>query len=294
MSIVLQVVLIIGTVAFLLAVLRSVRHGHLDLKYSLLWLLLGVLLLLCAIFPGIVVFFTGLLGIGLPSNFVFMAGLLCTLVICMSLTRIVSGQDRKIRSLIQHVSLLEKRLADADRAAAPRPAPALPPAAEAAVTYEREPEANEDEATVAEPRPEQDGAWANEELAWGVSASTAEVEPAVESAPEPVAAVEPEPPLSGVATTGSWEALPHVEGPAAAPAVESAPEPVAAVEPESPLSGVATTGSWEALPHVEGPAAAPAVESAPATAPDPTPEAGPKDACGPDENPSLPPFLRKQ
>ena len=248
MSIVLQVVLIIGTVAFLLAVLRSVRHGHLDLKYSLLWLLLGVLLLLCAIFPGIVVFFTGLLGIGLPSNFVFMAGLLCTLVICMSLTRIVSGQDRKIRSLIQHVSLLEKRLADADRAAAPRPAPALPPAAEAAVTHEREPEANEDAATVAEPRPEQDGAWANEELAWGVSASTAAVEPAT----------------------------------------------VAAVEPESPLSGVATTGSWEALPHVEEPAAAPAVESAPATAPDPTPEAGPKDACGPDENPSLPPFLRKQ
>ena len=122
MSLVLQVVLIIGTILFLLAVLRSVRHGHLDLKYSLLWLLLGVILLLCAIFPGIVIFFTNVLGIGLPSNFVFMAGLLATLVICMSLTRIVSSQGRKIRSLVQHVALLEKRLDDAERVAGLRPA----------------------------------------------------------------------------------------------------------------------------------------------------------------------------
>ncbi len=110
MTLVLRVVLILFSLFFLMAVVRFIKMRRLQLKYSLLWMILSLIIVLCALFPNLVGACAGLLGIGLASNFVFFVGLICLLGICLSLTYIVSWQARDIRRLIQRLSLLEKKV----------------------------------------------------------------------------------------------------------------------------------------------------------------------------------------
>ncbi len=110
MSAVLHIVLVASAVLFLLVVLRLVSQGKLLLKYSLLWLVLGVVALIIALFPSVAGSLSHTLGFGLTSNFVFFVVLALLGVICMALTVIVSWQARDIRSLVQQMALLKKEL----------------------------------------------------------------------------------------------------------------------------------------------------------------------------------------
>ncbi len=110
MTVALRIVLIFVALAFLIEVFRLVSAGKLQLKYSLLWMLLSVVLIICAIFPGIVYFFSDLLGFQTPSNFVYLVSIIGLLGICLSLTVIVSWQARDIRKLIQEVTLMQDSL----------------------------------------------------------------------------------------------------------------------------------------------------------------------------------------
>ncbi len=107
MTVALRIFLIIIAIAFLVEVFRLVSAGKLQLKYSLLWMLLSVVLIICAIFPGVVYFFSDLLGFQVASNFVYLVSIIGLLGICLSLTVIVSWQARDIRKLIQEVTLMQ-------------------------------------------------------------------------------------------------------------------------------------------------------------------------------------------
>ncbi len=89
---------------------RLVALGRLQIKYSLLWMLLAILILILSIFPQVIFFFASALGFETPSNFALFAGLGFLLIISVALSVIVSWQARYIRSLIQEVSLLRKDL----------------------------------------------------------------------------------------------------------------------------------------------------------------------------------------
>jgi len=103
-------VIIVFSLLFLVAVLRFVSQGRLLLKYSLLWLALGIVALVIALFPHLATFLARAFGFGLTSNFVFFVVLALLIVICVALTGIVSWQSRDIRSLIQQMALLKKDL----------------------------------------------------------------------------------------------------------------------------------------------------------------------------------------
>lgn len=110
MSIALRILLLAIAMVFLIEVFRLVSDGKLQLKYSLLWMLLSLILIICAIFPGIVSAFSSLLGFQTSSNFVFLVSIVGLLGICLSLTAIVSWQARDIRQLIQRVTLMQEDL----------------------------------------------------------------------------------------------------------------------------------------------------------------------------------------
>lgn len=114
MSTAFRIILLTFSVAFLLAVVRMVAKERLQLKYALLWMLLGVALVVCAVCPSLVVFFSDLVGAQVTSNFVFTVGFVFLIAVCLSLSVIVSWQARDIRSLVQQVALLRKRLEDLD------------------------------------------------------------------------------------------------------------------------------------------------------------------------------------
>ena len=109
-SLTLQITLIAGALCYLLIVLFLLKKGKLTVRYSVLWLVSGVLLLLFACVPYIVFVLRALLGIEMPSNLVFMLLFVFILVLLLSLTVAVSERAEKQKQLTQQVALLEQRV----------------------------------------------------------------------------------------------------------------------------------------------------------------------------------------
>lgn len=112
MNIILRIGLIVGVLLFLGILLVFLRKKSLNLNYSLLWMMFGFALLIIGIFPGIITFFSRLLGIQTPSNTIFAFMIFLVLVILLALTSIVSRQHREIKKLIQNLALTQKELSD--------------------------------------------------------------------------------------------------------------------------------------------------------------------------------------
>ncbi len=86
------------------------KKKRFELRYSLLWLLAGVVMLVLVIFPNLLMNVTALLGIEVASNGLFAACIFFIVVILISLTTVISGFANKIKSLTQHIALLEERI----------------------------------------------------------------------------------------------------------------------------------------------------------------------------------------
>lgn len=106
----LRITLIIAVCCYFILILLFLKRKALELKYTLLWLLAGVVMGLFVIFPRLLVYLTKFLGIESTMNGLYVLGIGFMLVILMALTSIVSKQTMKIRALIQENAMLEKRL----------------------------------------------------------------------------------------------------------------------------------------------------------------------------------------
>lgn len=118
--IILQVVAVVLCFAFLLYVAHLVARERLLLKYSLLWMVLTAVILLCAIFPQPLYGFAHLFGFENPSNFIFFIGLFFLLAIALSLSSIASKQAIAIKNLVQEQALLAKKIDELSRVARDR------------------------------------------------------------------------------------------------------------------------------------------------------------------------------
>ena len=84
-----------------------VRKNKITIKYSIIWYLSSLLLMLFVLFPSLLTWFTNLFYIQLVSNFIFALLLGFLFIISISLTIIVSEQKEQIRNLIQEISILK-------------------------------------------------------------------------------------------------------------------------------------------------------------------------------------------
>lgn len=107
---VIQISVIVFCVLLTIFVARLVVKKRLRLKYSLMWLTLSLLALLCAIFPEPIYGLAHILGFAVPSNMVFFLAIFFLLALCLSLTVIVSWQARDIRQLIQEIAVINNQL----------------------------------------------------------------------------------------------------------------------------------------------------------------------------------------
>lgn len=106
----LQIFLIILVAIYALVILSLLKKQKMDIKYSLIWLLSAVVLIIFVIFPQIVAAAAGAIGIDAPVNLIYIVAGLFMIMIIMSLTVIVSGLKNKIKILSQKQGLIEKRL----------------------------------------------------------------------------------------------------------------------------------------------------------------------------------------
>lgn len=108
MSTNLIIVSILFSVFIIMSILVLLRKKKVNIKYSLIWIILFTILLIATVIPGFLVWVTHLLGFKTASNMVFSLILSVLVTITIVLTVIVSQQDKKIRLLIQEISILKK------------------------------------------------------------------------------------------------------------------------------------------------------------------------------------------
>lgn len=115
----LQFTLIIAIVFYFIMMCIFLKNKALSLKYTLLWLLAGIIMSLLVIVPDILVYLNHLVGIqsGTQSNMngLFIWAIVFIVCILLSLTSIVSRQNNKIRQLVQTISRLEKRVRELEK-----------------------------------------------------------------------------------------------------------------------------------------------------------------------------------
>lgn len=87
-----------------------VKKNKISIKYSLVWYLSLLVLTLFTIFPSLLGFVTKFFGIEVSSNFIFAFTIGVLFFITLSLTIIVSEDQKKIKMLIQEVSILKGEL----------------------------------------------------------------------------------------------------------------------------------------------------------------------------------------
>ena len=106
----LQIILALSSIAFLMMTIYFIRKKGLDLYRSLLWLFMAVLFLVLSLFPGIVTFFSRLIGIATASNAIFLIIIFFLLVVSLSMSAALSRHHMRIKRLVQSLSLLERRV----------------------------------------------------------------------------------------------------------------------------------------------------------------------------------------
>lgn len=106
----LQITLSVAVICYFIIILYYLKKKMLELRYTLLWLVAGVVMGTMVFFPKVLVWFVRRLGIESNMNGLYVLCFMFIIVILMAITSIVSRQQMKIRILTQEMSMMEKRI----------------------------------------------------------------------------------------------------------------------------------------------------------------------------------------
>lgn len=108
----LRVTLIVAVVFYFIFILYFLKQRALNLKYTLLWLLSGVVMGILVVFPELLVSIIRIFGIQDNMNglFIFCIGFI--IIILLSITSIATRLNAKVRTLTQELAIMDKRIRD--------------------------------------------------------------------------------------------------------------------------------------------------------------------------------------
>lgn len=93
-----QAFMLMAVLVYFILLVILLRKKTLNLKYGLIWIFSGIIMLILAIFPEILNRFSEFVGIASPTNALFAVIIFCLIMILMSLTAIVSGLNNKVKN----------------------------------------------------------------------------------------------------------------------------------------------------------------------------------------------------
>lgn len=106
----LQLWLLLGSAVYLAVIFFMLKTRKLTVKYALVWLISGFVLVVFAAVPYVVYVLRDLLSVEMPSNLVFAMVIGFMLLILLSLSAAVTSFAERIRRLTQTVAILEERI----------------------------------------------------------------------------------------------------------------------------------------------------------------------------------------
>jgi len=107
-----QIFVVLIVLAFLIYVVSKLRKEQIEFKYALVWLISGLIIMVLAIFPGILAWMGSTIGVGLPVNLVFFLGIILNLIISFALTVTYSNLKNMVYRVTQMTAILDNELSD--------------------------------------------------------------------------------------------------------------------------------------------------------------------------------------
>ena len=106
----LELFLLFVTLFYFFIVLKAVKKGTMPIKSSVLWLLIGFLMLLLLFWPELLVKITSLVGIKTISNLLLFGAVMALLMLNFDLYKINNIEKRKNIILAQEVAIINYEL----------------------------------------------------------------------------------------------------------------------------------------------------------------------------------------
>lgn len=105
-----SVLVIVLGLALMALIIELLRRGRLREKYAALWLIVGAVILILALFPSVLIWLSGKLGFGVPSNMVFFAACAVLLFVALQLSLEVGRLEHESQRLAEEVALLRQEM----------------------------------------------------------------------------------------------------------------------------------------------------------------------------------------
>ncbi len=102
-----QIISILICVFLVVYVFELVRRKHLSEEYSMGWLITGSSMLVLSVSDDAIKWVSGLVGATLFTSTLFFFGLLFLMVICLHFSIRISALTKQVRTLTQHVGILD-------------------------------------------------------------------------------------------------------------------------------------------------------------------------------------------
>ena len=111
----LRISLLIALLLYFVFLFILLKKNSLALKYTLIWFLTGIIMVIVVLFPSIIKIPLNHIGIVEWTNGIFALLLLFLIIICISITSIVSKLNERNRRLTQKCALYEKRIRELEK-----------------------------------------------------------------------------------------------------------------------------------------------------------------------------------
>lgn len=112
MSIMLRVLLIAMSVISLFYVIWRIRNSKMQIEYALFWIIMAFLMIIMSVFPQIIYWITGKMGMMSPANVVYLFIIAVLLIKTFMMTIELSSLENKFKDLTQQIAINEKQAAD--------------------------------------------------------------------------------------------------------------------------------------------------------------------------------------
>lgn len=99
---------IIFAIVFEVFILNLVRKNKLDEKYSILWIILGIIILVVAIFPDIIVKVAGWFNVYYPPTLMLLFALMVLGTYIIHISIVITKQNKMIIKLTQELAIVKE------------------------------------------------------------------------------------------------------------------------------------------------------------------------------------------
>ncbi|MGJ4846431.1 MULTISPECIES: DUF2304 domain-containing protein [unclassified Leifsonia] len=106
---------ILAALLTLAVVIEMLRRGRMRERHAIWWLIAGVLALIIGVFPTILDWAAGLIGVGAPVNLVFFVSIAVLFLVCIQHSSELTTLESKTRTLAERSALHELRIAELEQ-----------------------------------------------------------------------------------------------------------------------------------------------------------------------------------